>query len=97
MDEFWKSAVKYCGSAALAGLLGYTVYPQIISSPYLKNLTHTELFALMCLLGVVTFALCVALINAGTKGRSGSNTVNIKGSTVHGSVRAGNDTNNSPK
>jgi len=37
------------------------------------------------------------LINAGTKGRSGSNTVNIKGSTVHGSVRAGNDTNDSPR
>ena len=96
MDEFWKSAVKYCGSAALAGLLGYTVYPQIISSPYLINLTHTELFALMCLLVIVTFALSVALINS-TKGRSGSNTVTIKGSTVHSSVRAGNDTNHSSR
>lgn len=94
MEEFWKASLKYCGSAAIAGLLGYTVYPQVISSPYLKNLTHTELFALHCLLVVVTFALCLALINAGTKRSTGTgnNSVNIKTSTIHGSVRVGNNT-----
>ncbi|NWL22157.1 hypothetical protein [Pseudomonas umsongensis] len=91
MEEFWKSALTYCGSAAIAGVLGYVIYPQIISSPYLKNLTHNELFALMSLLIVVTFAICAMLINATTKRRAGGNTVVIKSSTIHGSVRAGDN------
>jgi ABC-type sugar transport system permease subunit len=92
MEGFWTSAVKYCGIAAVAGFVGYSVYPQIIASPYLKNLTHTELFALLGLIVIVVFGLCLALINAGAKRSLGNNTVNIKGSKVHGSVRAGNNT-----
>lgn len=97
MDELWRGAVKYCGIAAVAGLVGYTVYPQIIASPYLKNLTHTELFALLVLIVIVVFGLCLALVNAGTKRSSGNNTVNIKGSTVHGKVQAGNNTSHENK
>lgn len=97
MEELWKPALKYCGSAALAGLLGYTIYPQIITSPYLKNLTHTELFALLSLVVVATFCLCIVLINIVTKRGSGSNIVNIKNSTVHGPVRAGDSTTHKSK
>lgn len=92
MDELWKSAVKYCGIAAVAGFIGYTVYPQIIASPYLKNLTHTELFALLSLIVVVVFGLCLALVNAGIKRSPDSNSVNIRGTTIHGNVQAGNNT-----
>lgn len=92
MDELWRGAVKYCGIAAVAGFVGYKVYPQIIASPYLKNLTHTELFVLLVLIVVVVFGLCLVLVNAGTKRSPGNNTVSIKGSTVHGNVQAGNNT-----
>lgn len=92
MEGFWAGAVKYCGISAVAGFVGYTVYPQIIASPYLKNLTHTELFALMALIVVVVFGLCLALVNAGLKPKAGSNTVNLKRTTVHGNVQAGNNT-----
>jgi ABC-type sugar transport system permease subunit len=97
MDEFWSGAVKYCGIAGVAGFLGYTVYPQIVASPYLKNLTHTELFALLGLIVIMVFGLCLALVNAGAKRSPGNNTVNIKGSTVHGSVQAGNNTSRENK
>lgn len=97
MNELWMGVVKYCGIAALAGFVGYTVYPQIIASPYLKNLTHTELFALLGLIVIVVFGLCLALVNAGAKHRPGNNMVNIKGSTVHGSVQAGNNTSRENK
>lgn len=93
MEGFWIGAIKYCGIAAVAGLVGYKVYPQIITSPHLKNLTHTELFVLLCLIVIVVFGLCLALVNAGIKHRRGSNTVNIKRSTVHGNVQAGNNSN----
>lgn len=92
MDKFWRDVVKYCGIAAVAGFVGYKVYPQIITSPYLKNLTHTELFALLGLIVIVVFGLCLALVNAGTKRNPENNTVNIKGSTVHGNVQAGSNT-----
>lgn len=92
MDELWRDVVKYCGIAAVAGFVGYKVYPQIITSPYLKNLTHTELFAILGLIVIVVFGLCLALVNAGTKRNPKNNTVNIKGSTVHGNVQAGNNT-----
>ncbi|MDH0747968.1 hypothetical protein N5D61_16680 [Pseudomonas sp. GD03842] len=95
MDEFWKSALKYCGSAALAGLLGWTIYPQVLSSPYLKNLTHGELFGLLCLIVVATFVLCVTLINIGTKSKLHGNNLTMKGSVIHGSVQVGD--NNSEK
>lgn len=91
MDGFWKGTVKYCGIAAVAGFVGYTVYPQIIASPHLKNLTHTELFALLALIVIVVFGLCLALVNAGATRSPGNNTVNIKGSTVHGNVQAGDN------
>lgn len=94
MDAFWKNALKYGCSVTIAGLVCYTIYPQIIASPYLKNLTHNELFVLMGLIVIVVFGLCIALINKGSKRPAGNNTVNIKGSTVHGSVRAGNNTTN---
>jgi len=97
MEGFWTSAVKYCGIAAVAGFVGYSVYPQIIASPHLKNLTHTELFALLALIVIVVFGLCLALVNAGTKRSPGNNTVTIKGSTVHGSVQAGNNTTRESK
>lgn len=92
MNELWKGAVKYCGISAVAGFVGYTVYPQIIASPYLKNLTHTELFSLLGLIVIVVFGLCLALVNAGARRGPGNNTVNIKGSTVRGNVQAGNNT-----
>jgi ABC-type sugar transport system permease subunit len=92
MDEFWRDVVKYCGIAAVAGFVGYKVYPQIITSPYLKNLTHTELFALLGLIVIVVFGLCLTLVNAGTKRNPKNNTVTITGSTVHGNVQAGNNT-----
>ena len=53
MDELWNGVVKYCGITAVAGFVGYTVYPLIIASPYLKNLTHTELFTLLGLCCVI--------------------------------------------
>lgn len=91
MEGFWIGAVKYCGITAVAGLVGYTIYPQIIASPYLKNLTHTELFALFALIVIMVFGLCLALVNAGSRS-PGNNTVKIKGSIVHGNVQAGNNT-----
>lgn len=91
MEGFWTGALKYGGITTVAGFVGYTIYPQIIASPYLKNLTHTELFALLSLIVIMVFGLCLALVNAGTKRSPGNNTVNIKGSTVHGSVQAGNN------
>lgn len=97
MEGFWTSAVKYCGITAVAGFVGYSVYPQIIASPHLKNLTHTELFALLALIVILVFGLCLALVNAGTKRSPGNNTVTIKGSTVHGSVQAGNNTTRESK
>lgn len=97
MEEFWKVALRYCGSGAVAGLVGWTIYPQILSSPFLKNLTHNELFALMCLIVVATFALCVALISVGTKPKHSGNTLSMKGSTVHGSVRVGDNHNEKSK
>lgn len=97
MEGFWTSAVKYCGITAVAGFVGYSVYPQIIASPLLKNLTHTELFALLALIVIVVFGLCLALVNAGTKRSPGNNTVTIKDSTVHGSVQAGNNTTRESK
>ncbi len=92
MEGFWTGAVKYCGIAAVAGFVGYAVYPHIIASPHLKNLTHTELFTLLCLIVIVVFGLCLALVNAGAKRGPSNNSVNIKGSTVHGNVQAGNNT-----
>jgi ABC-type sugar transport system permease subunit len=97
MNELWMGVVKYCGIAALAGFVGYTIYPQIIASPYLKNLTHTELFALLGLIVIVVFGLCLALVNAGTKRSLGNNMINIKGSTVHGNIQAGNNTSHEIK
>lgn len=97
MNELWTGAVKYCGIAAVAGLVGYTVYPQVIASPYLKNLTHTELFALLGLIVIVVFGLCLALVNAGAKRSPGNNTVDIKNSTVRGNVQAGNNTSRENK
>lgn len=91
MDAFWIGALKYCGSTAVAGLVAYTVYPQIITSPHLKNLTHNELLALMGLVVLATFGLCFALINAGIKRSTGNNSISLKGSTVHGNVQAGNN------
>ncbi|SDT06090.1 hypothetical protein SAMN05216198_3550 [Halopseudomonas litoralis] len=73
MEGFWIGAVKYCGITAVAGLVGYTIYPQIIASPYLKNLTHTELFALLVLIVIMVFGLCLALVNAGSKRSPGNN------------------------
>lgn len=92
MEGFWIGAVKYCGITAVAGFVGYAIYPQIIASPYLKNLTHTELFALLALIVIMVFGLCLALVNAGVKSSPGNNTVKIKGSIVHGNVQAGNNT-----
>lgn len=92
MEGFWAGAVKYCGISAVAAFVGYTVYPQIIASPYLKNLTHTELFALLALIVVVVFGLCLALVNAAIKPKAGSNIVNLRRTTVHGNVQAGNNT-----
>ncbi|WP_035481559.1 hypothetical protein [Gallaecimonas xiamenensis] len=92
MEGFWTGAVKYCGIAAVAGFVGWKVYPQMIGSPYLKNLTHTELFALLALIVIVVFGLCLVLVNAGTKRGPGNNTVTITESTVHGDVQAGNNT-----
>lgn len=92
MEGFWAGAVKYCGISAVSAFVGYTVYPQIIASPYLKNLTHTELFGLLALIVLVTFGLCLALVNAGLKPKPGSNTVTLKATTVHGNVQAGNNT-----
>ena len=97
MDELWRVVVKYCGIAAVAGFVGYTVYPQIIASSHLKNLTHTELFALLGLIVIVVFGLCLALVNAGTKRSPENNTINIKGSTVHGNVQVGNNTSRDNK
>ncbi|THJ33511.1 hypothetical protein E8K88_09535 [Lampropedia aestuarii] len=92
MEGFWIGALKYCGSTALAGFVGYTVYPQIIASSHLKNLTHSELFALMGLIVLATFGLCLAVINTSIKRGSGSkNSIKIKGSTIHGNVQAGNN------
>lgn len=92
MKGFWTVVVKACGIVGVAAFVGFTVYPQLITSPYLKNLTHTELFALFGLITVVVFGLCLALINASRKPAPGNNTVNIKGSTVHGNVQAGDNT-----
>ncbi|WP_131183099.1 hypothetical protein [Stutzerimonas kirkiae] len=92
MEGFWTGAVKYGGITTVAGFVGYTVYPQIIASPYLKNLTHTELFALLSLIVIVVFGLCLALVNAAVKRNPENNTINIKGSTVHGNIQAGNNT-----
>ncbi|WP_410481647.1 hypothetical protein ACJ70E_08025 [Pseudomonas plecoglossicida] len=92
MDEFWIHAVKVCGSGAIAGLLGYTVWPSIIASPYLEKLSPPLLFALLIMLMLVTFITCLALIKVASGRSAGNNTVNIKGSTIHGSVQAGNNT-----
>lgn len=91
MEGFWIGALKYCGSTAVAGLVAYTVYPQIIGSPYLKNLTHNELFALMGLVVLATFGLCLSVINAGIKRSTGNKSIILKGSTVHGNVQVGNN------
>ena len=92
MEGFWIGAAKYCGITAVAGFVGYTIYPQIIASPYLKNLTHTELFALLALIVIMVFGLCLALVNASFKSSPGNNTLKIKGSIVHGNVQVGNNT-----
>ncbi len=97
MEGFWAVVVKACGTAGVAAFLGFIVYPQIITSPYLKNLTHTEVFALFGLIAVVVFGVCMALISASRKRAQGSNTINVKGSTVHGNVRAGNNTTREQK
>jgi hypothetical protein len=97
MEGVWGSAIKYCGVSALAALVGYTVYPQIIASPYLKNLTHVELFILLALIVIVVFILCLVLVNAGIQRAAGSNIVNVKNSSVRGDVRAGNNTTNEKK
>lgn len=97
MEGFWTVVVKACGIAGVAAFLGFIVYPQIITSPYLKNLTHTELFALFGLIAIVVFGVCLALISASRKHAPGSNTVNIKGSTVHGNVQSGNNTTREQK
>lgn len=91
MEGFWIGALRYCGSTAVAGLVAYTIYPQILASPYLKNLTHSELLALMALVVVAAFFLCLAIINAGIKRSQGNNTITLKRSTVHGNVQAGNN------
>lgn len=91
MERFWIGALKYCGSTAVAGLVAYTVYPRIIDSPHLKNLTHSELFALMALVLLTTFGICLAVINASIKRSTGNNSISLKDSTVHGNVRAGNN------
>ncbi|MFR0672099.1 hypothetical protein ACLUUI_03815 [Enterobacterales bacterium AW_CKDN230030176-1A_HGKHYDSX7] len=92
MEGFWTAVIKACGIACVAGFLCFIIYPQVITSPYLKNLTHTELFALLGLIVIVVFGVCLALINASRKPTAGSNTINIEGSTVHGNVQAGNNT-----
>lgn len=92
MERFWIGALRYCGSTAVAGLVAYTTYPKILASPYLKNLTHSELLALIALVVVATFFLCLAIINAGIKRSQGNNTITLKRSTVHGNVQAGNNT-----
>ena len=91
MEKFWIGAMKYCGSTAVAGLVAYTVYPQIIASPHLKNLTHNELLTLMGLVVLTTFGLCLAVINTGIKRSTGNNSISLNRSTVHGNVRAGNN------
>lgn len=66
MEGVWTGVLKYGRITTVAGLVGYTVYPQIIASPCLKNLTHTELFALLSLNTMVVFGFCLALVKTGS-------------------------------
>jgi hypothetical protein len=94
MDDFWKSVAKKSAGVAAAGVISYKIYPLVLESPYLKNLTHTELLIVIGLIVLLVFGLCLALVNVSTERSPGNNTVNIKGSTVYGNVRAGNNISN---
>jgi|SRR5690554_784202 len=92
MEGFWIGAARLCGAPAVAGFVAYTIYPQIIASPHLKNFTHIQILGLLGLISVLVFVLCLAIINSVVKRVSGNNTVKIKNSTVIGNIQAGNNT-----
>ncbi|MEJ5904565.1 hypothetical protein V7V80_07725 [Pseudomonas kermanshahensis] len=89
---FWQMPVASRSTRWRSGLSLLHHLPASHHLPYLKNLTHTELFSLLGLIVIVVFGVCLALINASRKPAAGSNTINIEGSTVHGNVQAGNNT-----
>lgn len=90
METFWSAALKYGGSATVGAFVVYSIYPTIISSPILKNLNSTQVFALLCLLSVLTFFVCVFLINLVKRKAQGGNTITVSKSKVSGGITGGN-------
>ncbi|MGA5589301.1 hypothetical protein ACPCHW_23885 [Pseudomonas siliginis] len=90
MEKFWIAALKYGGSATIGAFVAYSVFPAIISSPILKNLNSTQLYGLLCLISVLTFFICVSLINVVTKKSQPGNKIIVSNSKVRGGITGGN-------
>lgn len=90
MESFWSAALKYGGSATVGAFVAYNIYPAIISSPILKNLNSTQLFSLLCVISVLTFFVCVFLINLVRRKAQGGNTITVSKSKVSGGITGGN-------
>lgn len=92
MDAFWGTAIKYCGSAAIGGFVAYSTYPLLVTAPILKNLNSNQLFALLSLIAVLVFFICVFLINIMRTKPNPGNTIIVKKSKVRGGITGGNRT-----
>lgn len=92
MEKFWVAALKYGGSATIGAFVAYIIYPAIISSPILKNLNSAQLFALLCLISVLTFFICILLINFAKNKSKEGNTITVSHSKVSGGITGGDRT-----
>lgn len=92
MDEFWKVALKCCPGLAISGVIAWTIFPSIIESNYLDGLSEVQVYGVFVLIACLTFALCTFIVfsAAGGKKPLGGNRIDIKKSSVGGSVVGGN-------
>lgn len=93
MEEFFKTAAKFCGPIVLPPALTYAIYSLIIKEATTLNLTKNQTYALLTTICITIFFTTIYLIKSISSKKveqpTGGTTITITSSQVTGGVAGG--------